>query len=156
MSKITQAIELLTKTVEKYIAREDVWETMTKKELADLLRKEYPEADSLFKKLDADGGSQVTFKEFVDIAADSKLMSSNTSDITKAMKLFKATFDNYAQKDSSKNTMNKSELCALLGKEFPSAPSAADVSRLLPQLDGANGVISFNDFVTAVVLNFDL
>ncbi|XP_049430688.1 uncharacterized protein LOC125887711 [Epinephelus fuscoguttatus] len=154
MSKITEAIELLIKTVEKYIAREDVWETMTKKELADLLRKEYPEAN--FEKLEADGDSHITFKEFVDIATDSNLMSSTTSDITKAMKLFKATFDDYAEKDSSKNTLNKSELCALLSKEFPNSPSDADISRHLPQLDGDNGVVSFNDFVTAVVLNFDL
>nr|XP_033491414.1 protein S100-A12-like [Epinephelus lanceolatus] len=109
MLRITQAVELLMQMFDKYIEREDVWNTLTERELVELVRKEYPEADknsaevdSILKKLDADSDGQVTFKKVFHIVKDSNLMSS-TSEITQAMQLFKATFDDYAQKNKDKN-----------------------------------------------------
>nr|XP_019948372.1 PREDICTED: ictacalcin-like [Paralichthys olivaceus] len=84
MSGITQAIALLTDTFEKYAGKDGQSKTLTKAELAGLLRNEFPEkgnneavVDNFFSMLDNDSDGVVDFKEFVTFVTALAVMIKN-------------------------------------------------------------------------------
>ncbi|XP_035020155.2 protein S100-B [Hippoglossus stenolepis] len=72
MSGLAHAISLLTDTFEKHAGKDEDCKTLSKSELAELLRSEFPEkgnsravVESFFTTLDNDSNGAVDFKEFV-------------------------------------------------------------------------------------------
>merc|ERR1712035_268404 len=81
MSPIKEAMELLKATFKDYAGLDGDKETLTKAEIRVLLRCELTggstteeDVDDLLRKLDTDKDDAVTFREFVKIATDMKLM----------------------------------------------------------------------------------
>ncbi|XP_047216231.1 protein S100-A5-like [Girardinichthys multiradiatus] len=73
MSGILGAITILKKTFDKYAGEDKDKTTLSKKELANMLKTELPgaggdkqaEVDEFFKMLDEDGDGLVNFKEYI-------------------------------------------------------------------------------------------
>ncbi|XP_049903513.1 protein S100-G-like [Epinephelus moara] len=81
MAHLREALELLTDTFKEYAGRGGDKNTMSKAEIRVMLRKEFPntnmdtaEMKHFFNKMDADGDGVVSFKEFVLIVKDFKLI----------------------------------------------------------------------------------
>ncbi|XP_049439737.1 protein S100-G-like [Epinephelus fuscoguttatus] len=81
MARLRQAMDLLMDTFQEYAGREKD-STMTMIELVKLLRKEFPDEEkslsavsTLFCKMDEDSNGVVSFKEFVNIVTEVKLIS---------------------------------------------------------------------------------
>ncbi|CAB1457157.1 unnamed protein product [Pleuronectes platessa] len=82
MSGLAHAISILTDTFEKHAGKDGDCKTLSKAELADLLRSEFPEkgnsnavVDSFFSMLDNDRDGAVDFKEFVTFVTTLAVMS---------------------------------------------------------------------------------
>ncbi|XP_029695106.1 protein S100-A1-like [Takifugu rubripes] len=72
---ILTAMDFLKETFFKYADTDDDKGTMSKKELADLLRNQLDEKNEkrsahYFKKMDEDGDSKITFKEYMHYLTD--------------------------------------------------------------------------------------
>uniref|UniRef100_A0A674NBK9 EF-hand domain-containing protein n=1 Tax=Takifugu rubripes TaxID=31033 RepID=A0A674NBK9_TAKRU len=67
---ILTAMDFLKETFFKYADTDDDKGTMSKKELADLLRNQLDEVPHYFKKMDEDGDSKITFKEYMHYLTD--------------------------------------------------------------------------------------
>ncbi|XP_049898826.1 protein S100-A5-like [Epinephelus moara] len=72
MSGLVNAVNQLQDTFNQRATQKDDMKVLTKKELAELLHKEFDtgdtkqaEIDEFYKKLDKDGDGVVTFKEYV-------------------------------------------------------------------------------------------
>ncbi|XP_026228641.1 ictacalcin-like [Anabas testudineus] len=77
MSGLSQAIDLLKATFDKYAGKEGDKNTLTKRELSELLRSELPSGGSVgksaesnfFSMLDDDGDGVVNFTEYINLVA---------------------------------------------------------------------------------------
>merc|ERR1712035_259045 len=83
MPAIKEALELLKATFKDYAGLDGDKQTLTREEVRCLLRCEFTgesttdkDVDNLLRKLDTDGDGAVTFREFVKIVTDFKLMYS--------------------------------------------------------------------------------
>ncbi|XP_078107967.1 uncharacterized protein LOC144518958 [Sander vitreus] len=85
MSQLIQAMDLLRTIFDKYAREEGAKDTLTKKELAELLRKEFSvagpqskaEIDTFFGMLDNDGDGVVSFEEYVSFVAALTVISTS-------------------------------------------------------------------------------
>ncbi|KAF3691960.1 Protein S100-A6 Calcyclin S100 calcium-binding protein A6 [Channa argus] len=83
MSGLSEAVTILKATFEKYADKEGEKNTLTKRELAELLRNEFPVGgptskaaeNNFFSMLDDDNNSVVNFMEFVNFVAYFATMS---------------------------------------------------------------------------------
>ncbi|XP_067366955.1 protein S100-A6-like [Channa argus] len=80
MSGLSEAVTILKATFEKYADKEGEKNTLTKRELAELLRNEFPPTskaaeNNFFSMLDDDNNSVVNFMEFVNFVAYFATMS---------------------------------------------------------------------------------
>ncbi|KAF1387958.1 hypothetical protein PFLUV_G00085310 [Perca fluviatilis] len=128
MSQLMQAMDVLRAIFDKYAGKEGDKDTLTKKELAELLRTELGEPKFSYK-----------------FATMSQLMQ--------AMDLLRAIFDKYAGKEGDKDTLTKKELAELLRIEFSGAgpQSKVEMDKFFGMLDNdGDGVVSFEEYVTFV------
>ncbi|XP_053183072.1 ictacalcin-like [Scomber japonicus] len=75
------------------------------------------------------------------------------SRLMQAMALLKATFEEYAGKEGSKETLSKAELVDLLRNELPGlgGASKAEETKFFSMLDNdKDGVVDFKEYVTFV------
>ncbi|XP_032375459.1 ictacalcin [Etheostoma spectabile] len=86
MSQLMKAMDLLRAIFDKYAGKEGAKDTLTKKELAELLRAELgaqepqgkAEVEKFFGMLDNDGDGVVSFEEYVSfVAALTVIINSN-------------------------------------------------------------------------------
>ncbi|KAM7420858.1 hypothetical protein PAMA_015188 [Pampus argenteus] len=74
------------------------------------------------------------------------------SGLIEAIELLQATFDKYAGKEGSKDTLTKAELAELLRNEIPGAGGKPEVDNMFNMLDNdKDGVVDFTEYVTFVI-----
>ncbi|KAL3060161.1 hypothetical protein OYC64_014694 [Pagothenia borchgrevinki] len=81
MAMLEEQLKVLKKTFDKYAGKDGDKDSLSKAELADLLREEFPgmagdkqQLDAFFTGLDGDKDGKVSFPEFVQFAATLMLM----------------------------------------------------------------------------------
>ncbi|TDH11812.1 hypothetical protein EPR50_G00064310 [Perca flavescens] len=163
MSQLMKAMDLLRAIFDKYAGKEGDKDTLTKKELAELLRTELgepesqskAEVDKFFGMLDNDGDGVISFEEYVTFVAaiTFSYKFATMSQLMQAMDLLRTIFDKYAGKEGDKDTLTKKELAELLRIEFSGAgsQSKAEMDKFFGMLDNdGDGVVSFEEYVSFV------
>ncbi|CAJ1062310.1 hypothetical protein PFLUV_G00085310 [Xyrichtys novacula] len=135
MSQLFKSIDGLRQIFVQYAGADGNSTTMTKSELAQLLRKE-----CLLQKVTNEDAE--------------KFLKTTMSDLNEAVSLLKKTFYKYSQKDGDPETLSKRELTELLHNELDLKACSHDekVCKFFSTLDfDKDGVIDFKEYVISVI-----